>query len=191
MSTAQRTKSKSTKKKGPKDLDRLAEMMAGIDFCMMTTHGAGGAFHTRPMSNNGEVELDADTWFFTSKDTCKVDELERDDRVSLAFTGGSKKAPVWIAVTGTAKLVEDVEKKKELWVAELEQWFENGPEDPDVVLIRVRAERAQYWSYEDQGEVVISRRRPTSTRRAGAARRPSRTGRSGSRRRGSRSAASA
>jgi general stress protein 26 len=185
MSTAHRTK------KRRKDLDRLAEMMAGIDFCMMTTHGDRGAFHTRPMSNNGEVELDADTWFFTSKSTCKVEELERDDRVSLSFTGGGKKAPVWIAVTGTAKLVDDVDKKKELWKGELEQWFENGPEDPDVVLIRVRAERAQYWSYEDEGEVVIRRSRPASPRRARSSRRPGRTGTRGGSPRRSRSAASA
>jgi general stress protein 26 len=36
---------------------------------------------------------------------------------------------------------------------ELEQWFENGPEDPDVVLIHVEANHAEWWSYEDQGEV--------------------------------------
>ena len=160
-----KTARKSTTKKPRKDLDRLAKMMAGIDFCMMTTHGNRGTFHTRPMSNNGEVELDADSWFFTSKDTCKVDELERDDHVSLAFTGGSKKAPKWIAVSGRAKLVDDVAKKKELWVDDLEKWFENGPEDPNIVLIRVRAERASWWSYEDQGEIDLRKSRPASRRR--------------------------
>jgi general stress protein 26 len=129
--------------------------MAGIDYCMMTTHGARGTFHTRPMSNNGEVEFDGDSWFFTSKDTVKVDELERDEAVSLSFVGGTKGSPIWIAVTGKVEIVDDVGAKKEHWVEELEQWFEDGPEDPKVVLLHVKAKHASYWTYEEQGEVDL------------------------------------
>ena len=39
--------------------------------------------------------------------------------------------------------------------AGLSQWFENRPEDPDVVLIRVEAMRANWWSYEGEGEVLL------------------------------------
>lgn len=133
-------------------------MMAGIDFCMMTTQGARGSLHTRPMSNNGEVDFDGDVYFFSRKASSKVHELERDTHVSLSFVGGTKKAPVWIAVEGKADMIEDVEEKKSRWVDSLDAWFEKGPEDPNVVLIRVHARRASYWSYETQGEVDFGRR---------------------------------
>ena len=134
---------------------KLAKMMRGIDLCMLTTHGPKDVLHARPMSNNGEVEFDGDAWFFTSKATRKVKEIAKNGRVSLSYVGGTKAKPVWIAVTGTARIVTDEAKKKELWMDELEQWFEDGPEDPDVVLIHVSANHAEWWSYGGQGEVDL------------------------------------
>lgn len=134
---------------------KLTELMRGIDLCMMTTVGSDGALHARPMSNNGEVEFDGDAWFFSSKST-KTEELRDDDRVNLSYVGGTKKAPLWISLSGRARIVTAVAKKKELWQKELDRWFDNGPEDPKVVLIQVRAERASWWSYEDEGSVELT-----------------------------------
>lgn len=133
---------------------KLAKLMRGIDLCMLTTR-AGKSFHARPMSNNGEVDFDGDAWFFTWRKTAKVKEIEKDSQVALSYVGGSKKEPVWIAVSGTAKIVDDPEKKQELWLDELEQWFEDGPDDPDIVLIHVKAARAEWWSYKDAGKVQL------------------------------------
>jgi general stress protein 26 len=138
-----------------KQLKALAAKMRGIDLCMMTTQAADGSLHTRPMSNNGKVAFDGDAWFFSSRETCKVDELEADDRVNLSYVGGTKRDPVWIAVSGTAEIVDDEEKKRELWVKQLDRWFQNGPDDPDVVLIHVEAARAHWWSSKGEGEVVL------------------------------------
>jgi general stress protein 26 len=138
-----------------KGLAKLARMMRGIDLCMMTTQRDRQSFHTRPMSNNGEVEFDGDAWFFSSRDTPKVKELEADDRVSLSYVGGKKKKPIWIAVTGRGSIVDDVDMKQKLWLDELDRWFENGPTDPDVVLIRVKARHAVWWRGEKQGEIVL------------------------------------
>jgi general stress protein 26 len=153
--TAKKARSSPRTKKRSKALDDLAEVMRGIDLCMMTSHRADGSLHTRPMSNNGEVDFEGDAWFFTSRETPKVQELEADPRVGLSYVGGSKRAPVWVAVSGVAEIVDDAETKKELWLKELDRWFEDGPEDPGVVLIHVRGARATWWRGEDQGEVDL------------------------------------
>jgi len=134
---------------------KLAKLMRGIDLCMMTTHGTNHSLHARPMSNNGEVDFDGDAWFFSWRKTAKVRELQKDPRVSLSYVGGTQRAPVWISVTGKASIVDDAAKKTELWMDELSRWFEDGPDDPDVVLIRVRAKRAQWWSYKGEGDVTL------------------------------------
>lgn len=134
---------------------KLTKLMRGIDLCMMTTIGKGGRLHARPMSNNGEVEFDGDAWFFSWRDSAKIKEIAKDPRVQLGYTGGTQRAPVWISVTGTAKIVDDVAKKQELWLDELEQWFEDGPEDEDVVLIHVRAKHAHWWSYKEEDEIAL------------------------------------
>ena len=42
-------------------------------------------------------------------------------------------------------VVDDAEKKRQLWNAVVEAWFPDGPDDPDVVLLRVEAASAEYW----------------------------------------------
>ncbi|MEJ7597589.1 MAG: pyridoxamine 5'-phosphate oxidase family protein [Kofleriaceae bacterium] len=138
-----------------KALTKLSKLMRGIDLCMMTTVGDRGAFHTRPMSNNGEVEFDGDAWFFSHRDSVKIKELKRDPSVSLSYVGGTKTKPVWIALTGRGEVIRDEETKRELWVDELERWFDGGPEDPEVVVIKVSAKRIQWWQYDEGGEISI------------------------------------
>jgi general stress protein 26 len=42
----------------------LSDNMKAIDFGMLSTRTEGGAFASRPMSNNGEVDYDGDSYFF-------------------------------------------------------------------------------------------------------------------------------
>jgi general stress protein 26 len=39
---------------------------------------------------------------------------------------------------------------------ELEDWFEDGPESEDVVLIKVTPKSVAWWGEEDQEEVELS-----------------------------------
>ncbi len=48
-------------------------------------------------------------------------------------------------MSGRADVVEDREKAKELWSPLVKAWFPQGPEDPNLALIRVRVESADYW----------------------------------------------
>lgn len=133
-----------------KEFADVAKTMATIDVCMMQTVGEHGV-NTRPMSNNGEVEYDGDNWFFAKSDSTKIAELAEDDRVQLTFADHD--GPNFISVWGTGAVVEDVELKKKLWHEGLEQWFDNGPEHPEVALIKVTANKIQTWG--DMGERVI------------------------------------
>ena len=47
--------------------------------------------------------------------------------------------------SGTGSVVDDVDLKKQLWHASLARWFEHGPEDPTVALVKVTAHRIQTW----------------------------------------------
>lgn len=120
----------------------VAEAMGRIDFCMMQTVGAHGV-NTRPMSNNGDVQYDGDNWFFSRTGSTKVEEIERDARVHLTFADPD--GPSFIAVWGAGEIVNDAALKRRFWHADFERWFENGPEDPDVTLIKVAARRIQTW----------------------------------------------
>ncbi|HVF68504.1 MAG TPA: pyridoxamine 5'-phosphate oxidase family protein [Pyrinomonadaceae bacterium] len=46
-------------------LAKLREIVKAVDICMLTTVGDGGDLHSRPMSNNREIDFGGDLWFFT------------------------------------------------------------------------------------------------------------------------------
>ena len=87
----------------------VAKAMATIDFCMMQTLASHG-ISSRPMSNNGDVEYDGDTWFFARASSRKIAELAQDDRVQLTFT--DPQGPSFIAVWGSGEVVDDAALKR-------------------------------------------------------------------------------
>lgn len=127
----------------PDDAREIAELIKDIDICMFVTR-SNGTVHGRPMSNNGKVEFDGDNWFFSYRDSGKVAEIEADPAVELAYIATDQ--GTWVSVEGRAEVVEDDERKRDLWQKDLETWFEGGPEDDRIVLLKVRAERIHAWA---------------------------------------------
>ena len=130
------------------ELAAVAALLAKLDICMLTTRASDGGLHGRPMSNNGEVEYDGDSWFFARDGSRKVGEIEADPNVELAFIDSQN--ATWVNLEGRATIVrDDADRKRRLWMDDLERWFENGPDDPEVVLIKVEARHIDAWGEQD------------------------------------------
>ena len=125
------------------DLQKLRELVKDIDFCMLTTVDETGHLHSRPMSSNGDIDPDGSLWFFTSASSHKVDEIAKLPKVSVSFADPDNQR--YVSISGTAQLVRDRNKIDELWRPEFKMWFPNGKDDPDVALLRVSTEQAEYW----------------------------------------------
>jgi PPOX class probable F420-dependent enzyme len=125
------------------EFEKLGEMIADIRVAMVTTVEADGTLHARPMALLSHESGD-ELWFFTKVDSAKVDELQQDMRVSVSFSDTAKNS--YVAIAGTADIVRDPAKAKELWTPFARAWFPEGLDDPELVLMRVRMERAEYWT---------------------------------------------
>ena len=125
------------------DLQKLRELVKDIDFCMLTTVDEAGDLHSRPMSSNGDIDPEGDIWFFTSASSHKVNEIEKLPKVNVSFADPDNQH--YISISGTAQLVRDRNKIEELWRPEFKMWFPEGKDDPDVALLRVNLEKAEYW----------------------------------------------
>ncbi len=134
-------------------LQTIAKKMKDLDFCMMTTVDGKGVTHSRPMSNNGKVEYDGDSWFFTYEDSNKVQQIKNDHRVSLIYQTDDM---LFIDCYGTATIVKDKEVLQEKWIDELEQWFPEGIETPGICLVKVTSKRVSFWHKEEEGEYISS-----------------------------------
>jgi general stress protein 26 len=51
----------------------------------------------------------------------------------------------FVSVSGRCRLVLDKEKARELWNPTLKAWFPTGLEDPELALLCVKVEKAEYW----------------------------------------------
>ncbi|MBB4216554.1 general stress protein 26 [Rhizobium sp. BK212] len=139
-------------------LEDLSSQLKKIDFCMLSTNAGSGRISARPMSNNGDVEYDGDSWFFSYEDSRKITEIEAIDAVSLTFTAPPSllgKPGIFIAVEGFASLVRDKATFEEHWVPDLERWFPEGVDTPGIVLIKVSASSIRYWDGEENGEIAL------------------------------------
>jgi general stress protein 26 len=125
------------------DLKKLRDMIKDIDFCMLTTIDESGDPHSRPMSSNGDVDANGQLWFFTGASSHKVIEVRKAPKVNVSFA--DPKNQKYVSVTGTAELVRDRNKIEELWRPEFKMWFPEGKDDPEISLLRIRLEKAEYW----------------------------------------------
>ena len=126
------------KKYNEEELNKLRDLIKGIDTAMLTTQSPEGLV-SRPMKTQ-EVEFDGDLWFFTKKDTDKYDEIVHNADVNVAYADKS-----FVSIRGQAEAVADNGKKKELWNAAYEKLMGTSYDDPNVILIKVHAEAAEYW----------------------------------------------
>ncbi|MBD3779791.1 MAG: pyridoxamine 5'-phosphate oxidase family protein [Micrococcales bacterium] len=118
----------------------VAELLRDQRLGVLTTLAPDGTLVARPMALQ-EVEFDGDLWFFAERGSRKLAHVAFEPRVNVAVGSGA----TWVSVAGTAELVDDVGKKRELWSAGVEAWLPQGPESAESVLLRVRAESAEYW----------------------------------------------
>ena len=136
----------------------LAKAMGKIDFAMLTTRTDGGQLATRPMSNNGDVDYDGDSIYFSWDSARTVTDISRDPKVALSFQGSGGllgKPPLFVAVEGTAEIVRNKAEFAAHWSADLERWFSKGIDTPGMVMIHVHADRIHYWDGSDEGELAI------------------------------------
>ncbi len=133
-------------------IEKLKGMLEGIDFAMLTTI-ASGKLRSRPMSTQ-ELDENGNLWFFTSDETHKVDEIESDDRVLVAYSEPSDNT--YVSVFGHGKIVRDQAKIDELWNPIHTAWFPEGKDDPHLCLLKITIEEAEYWDSPNSKLVQIA-----------------------------------
>jgi general stress protein 26 len=124
------------------DLEKLGELIDGIEIAMLTTHAADGSMVSRPLQTL-ELDRGGELVFFTSATSRKVDELVHHRDVNLAYANPAKQ--IYVSVRGTARIDRDRATIDALWSPVQKIFFPKGKDDPDLVVLRVRVRDAAYW----------------------------------------------
>ena len=128
--------------------EALWEIVKDIKFAIFTTKHSDGHLHGRPMTTqNKSLDEDESLWFFMSRSSDAVEDLSEDATVHVAYADPDRDA--YVSVSGTASVVDDRAKKEQLWSKLAEAWFPDGADDPDLALVEVRIEDAEYWDVKE------------------------------------------
>jgi general stress protein 26 len=123
------------------DIGKVIEIINHSHIGMVTTINEAGALVSRPLAVQ-DVQDDGDLWFFTSSQTSQVSHVQANPAVNVSFGKGTE----WVSVAGTAAVVTDRQQIRDRWNQAVEAWFPDGPETPEVVLLRVDSDSAEYWT---------------------------------------------
>jgi general stress protein 26 len=130
-------------------IERVWEIIEKVDVCMLTTQYEGG-LRARPL----EARPDRDAgiiWFVTDLRSGKEREIEAEHDVGLVFIDTKEKA--YLSLTARAEVQHDHAKAAEIWKSTDNVWW-NGPDDPNVCVLRVRPMTAELWDGPASGAVA-------------------------------------
>ena len=142
-----------------KKLGELYGLIDGIEIAMFTTRRPDGHLVSRPMATQTQAE-GSDLWFVTNVESHKLDELEADPHVNLAYY--KDRTREWVSVSGTATISQDRRAIHELYRPDWKAWFgdeggarDGGPDDPRLALILVDVDSASYLKVDKPQPVVL------------------------------------
>lgn len=121
-------------------LEDVVDTLRDADLVMLTTALPDGKLLSHPLSIQGVTD-DAEVWFFVGLHGGQADALRSGPQVNLSIS----QAGSWLSVAGRAEFVEDRAQVEQLWTEQAAAYFPGGPHDPDLGLLRVSGESAQFW----------------------------------------------
>ena len=111
-------------------------------FLMLGLQGVDDA-HTRPMT----AQIDGKhIWFFARRSEELIKGLGSPHRAVATFV--SKGHDLFACIHGTLAIDNDRSNIDRLWTLEVASWYQDGKDDPELVLIRFDTERVFIWEAE-------------------------------------------
>lgn len=92
----------------------------------------------------------------TSKQTDKVEELEGNPNTHILIGyDGEGYDDAYLEIMGTVKVTDDESLKEKVWNEHMKPWF-SGPEDPNLVILKVTPESMRLMNKKGQAPQDIN-----------------------------------
>jgi general stress protein 26 len=131
-----------TEKQADPGMQKLADLIDATRIAMLTTEEPDGSLRSRPLATL-QMDSAGKLWFFTALSSGKVGEIDQHRKVNLSYANPGKQD--YVSISGHARLLRDPEKMQQLWTRWVEPWFPDGLDDPDLALLEVTVDDAEYW----------------------------------------------
>jgi general stress protein 26 len=126
----------------PQAILKISELIKDIRIAMLSTVTPQGTIHSRPMATQ-ENDFQGDLLFLTRQESSKTDEIAHKSQVTVNYV--DTKHQRFVCLSGLASLSRDQATIHELWNPLYKAWFPEGEHDPQITVIRVSVDHAEYW----------------------------------------------
>ena len=123
-------------------LEKLGKLIDGIDIAMLTTRIGDGRLLSRPLRVQ-ELDAEGALWFITDRNSHKAEEIRLQPQVNASFASGERNT--YVSIAGSASVVFDKARLSQMWTPAMSVFYPKGVDDPDLCLLRVQVESAEYW----------------------------------------------
>lgn len=114
------------------------ELARGSDYTNLATEFEGQPFIR--LMHWSRIEDDFTVWLSTKADSAKVRHIESNPKVCAIFT----EEVGYVRVFGIAEIVDDKEKRHELWEDQWYLFWPKGADDPGYRLIKITPTSVDY-----------------------------------------------
>ena len=126
---------------GNEQFKKIHDLIKDIHVAMLTTEGSDGKLHSRPWQRKRPSSMEV-SGFSPRQSSGKVTDIQHQAHVNLAYSDGKHS---FVTLAGMAEIQKDRKKIDELWNPLYKAWFPDGKEDPEITVIKVQVEEAEYW----------------------------------------------
>ncbi len=105
-----------------------------------------------PMSHSTDPD-DGNLWFITAKGTPMA--AAADAGATCRYIVCSDPESIYADITGKLAVSNDPEKLDEVWNFVASSWFEEGKQDPDLLLVRLRPDQSELWLGPESGVTFL------------------------------------
>ncbi len=127
-------------------IEKISRLIKGIKSSMLTTVTDDGVLHSRPMMHR-ELDGEGNLWYMTGRSTGKIVSILHDAHVNVGYA--EEKTSRYVSLSGRAEIIADQERIKKFWTVFDKAFWPAGPTDPDIVLLKVHVESAEFWDSPD------------------------------------------
>ncbi len=122
-------------------LEKLSGMIKHIQTAMLTTED-GPHLRARPMVA-AQKDFTGELYFYTHASAHKVSEVGSHERVGVSYADSHHQ--LYVSLSGTAQVVSDKAEVTAHWAESMRTWFPKGIDDPDIAILKVNVDQAEYW----------------------------------------------
>jgi general stress protein 26 len=133
------------------DYDNLTDLIGSIKVAMLTSVD-DGQLRSRPMVA-AQQDFAGALFFFTRYESAKAGEVREHSQVNVSYAEPDKQ--IYVSLSGSAEIIRERAVIEAHWSEAMRTWFPQGKADPDIAILKVNVDQAEYWDAPSSAMVYL------------------------------------